>query len=910
MHSPIRVLCLFLFAALLTAQNPPAGDKPATPPPEVKITGRVVTWDGKPIAGAVLRYEPTRQHLTAELLRAPHTTSNADGTFELVRRPPARGETVTPQLFVAAKGMAAVSRYVNWTKKEGQAQMVNGMVQIVDEDGDEIWVDASHPMAAGVGGAREPEYAPETKLDDIVLATGTRLTGRVRDEAGKPLAGVRVVALDLLEQGNALRGGRSFGFYAAAESDAGGIFTVPGTLPFGVLMQFQLDGYHRERLDPVDISTSLELTMRAGGHVSGRVVDHEGRSVADAMVRIGYELGSIGTSDVPVKSAADGTFRINLDRPGRWRATATRKVEERQETAHSAVHAGPKQQIEIAFKAPGKDEQQQFLPIRVVAKGSGKPISGFRAASVWEEYANQNNNYLEYRLRYALRDAKASKDGKAEVRGPGKNQPHAGVVRVVAPGFAPFTKKEIEWKEPEGDAKPEPILAELEDEATVRGRLVDETSGAPVVGAKVWAQPRQDPNQGTYNDGSGPPSDAVTTAADGSFHLRSLGEGAWEIVVRDPKRPKAPNKEVDLAVGEQKADLTISLPSGASVAGKLTGTAIGHGTKVFLSRLPKQTFGEAQNYYSYYGNSEQTAGTPADVDAEGNFRFEGVALANHLLVVRQPSPPRHGGDLYLPLEPFRVRGQGLQREFDCGEDRPGTIRGAISFANATVPHERLVVVARLVNEDNNNRVFYSYNPNYPGPRAFVDRDGAYELRVGPGTYQLLVVDLGTALLLHNETKKIEVPTGGIAERDLKLELTAIEVEIKPAADVKEPALFERLEIRIVPKAQKDGNRFGGNDNYDTGAGVRWPLGAAKQTLVLPLGDATFFCRSQVANLRIDDNRWENPPVGRAEFEIATGQGAKTTCTIEVGAPPEVPDPDKKDKAGEAGEEPAADGGKK
>lgn len=904
------MLCPILFAALSAAQDRVATETPATLPPEVKITGRVVTWDGKPIEGAVLRFEPTSQHLTAELLRAPHTTSAADGTFELLRRPPARGATVVPQLFVAAKGMAAVSRYVTWAKKEGQAQAANGMVQIVDEEGDEIWVDASHPLAAGVGGAQEPQYAPETKLGDIVLAAGTRLTGRVRDEAGKPLAGVRIRAVDMLEQGNALRGGRSLGFFAAAESDAAGIFTVPATLAFGVQLHCQLDGHYRERLEPVDISTSLELTMRPSGHVSGRVVDHEGRSVADATVRLGYELGNAGESGESIKTAADGTFKTSLDRPGRWRATATRKVDDRHETAHSAVLTGPKEQLEIVFKDPGKDEKKQLLlPIRVVAKGSGKPVAGFRAGSVWEEYANQNSNYLEYRLRNALRGAKVGKDGQGEIRGPGKDQPHLGVVRVVAPGFAPFTKKELEWKEPEGDAKLEPLLAELEDEATIRGRLVDETSGGPVAGAKVWAQLRQDPNQGTYNDGSGPPNDAVTTGADGTFHLRGLGEGAWEIVVQDPKRPKAPNKDVDLAVGEQKADLTISLPSGANVVGKLTGTTIGHGTKVFLSRLPKQTFGDSQSYYSYYSNSNQSPGTPADVDAEGNFRFEGVALANHLLVVRQPSPPRHGGDLYLPLEPFRVRAQGVQREFDCGEDRPGTIRGAITFASATVPHEQLVVVARLVNEDNNNRVYY-YNAQYPGPRAFVGRDGTYELRVGPGTYQVQVVDLGTSLLLHNETKKIEVPTGGIAERDLKLELAAIEVEIKPAADVKEIAAFERLEVRIVPKSQKDGNRFGGNDNYDTGAGVRWPLGATKQTLVLPLGDATFFCRSQVVNLRIDDNRWENPPLGRAEFEIALGQGAKTACTIEVGASPEVPDPDKKEKEGEAGEEPATDGGKK
>ena len=196
------------------------------------------------------------------------------------------------------------------------------------------------------------------------------------------------------------------------------------------------------------------------------------------------------------------------------------------------------------------------------------------------------------------------------------------------------------------------------------------------------------------------------------------------------------------------------------------------------------------------------------------------------------------------------------------------------------------------------RQFFSpFDTSFPGPRSFVTPTGDYELRVGPGSYQLMVVDLATSIQLHDEAKRVEVAAGGAVERELKPELTRIELELKTAADVKEMAAVDRIEVRILSKALKEsGMQFGANDNYDSGGGLRWPAGQTKHTVVLPLGEATFLCRNGIAQLRIDDERWNNPPLGRAELEITIGQGAKTGVVIEVGGPPEIPDPSKEKKA--------------
>ena len=147
-------------------------------------------------------------------------------------------------------------------------------------------------------------------------------------------------------------------------------------------------------------------------------------------------------------------------------------------------------------------------------------------------------------------------------------------------------------------------------------------------------------------------------------------------------------------------------------------------------------------------------------------------------------------------------------------------------------------------------------------------------------------------------------------RDLSIDLARIEVELAPAHDVKEPATVDRIEIRVATKAMKEaGIQIGDNDEWDSGRGVLVPFGATRLSLVLPLGDARFLCRNNASNLRLDDQRGNASLLGHAELEISTGQGAKTSCKIELGATPEIPEPDAKEKDGENGGA-DADAGKK
>ena len=156
-HRLLSPLLLSL-AAFAPAQDPA--------PTTVKVTGRVVTWQGQPISGAAVAYAREGEMTTAQLLKEPQLRTDADGKFEA--RCPIRGDKNDPEppmLMVAHKGMAAIGIAVNFRHKD-----MGKDVKILPRE--------------------------DTDLGDLVLPEGTRLIGRVRDADGNGLANVRVTARD------------------------------------------------------------------------------------------------------------------------------------------------------------------------------------------------------------------------------------------------------------------------------------------------------------------------------------------------------------------------------------------------------------------------------------------------------------------------------------------------------------------------------------------------------------------------------------------------------------------------------------------------------------------------------------------------------------------------------------------
>lgn len=878
------LFCCLSFAAFCAAQEPAAPADPApaaTPaaPVTVKVKGRVLDYEGQPIGDVAIGYGPLDDYVTSQLLDKPQVQSGADGRFEFEFTPPPDpkpGESTppTPYLFLVKKGLAGFGRALYLQREELR----------YDDDGYD-------PQE------QKPPYKPETDLGTLQMMDGARMFGRVRDPDGKPLAGVRVVARDLFDQNRCFRG-RTHDFLCTAVTDASGIFSLPGSLPQGVVLSCSLDGWFQRSMQPVATSTPLEIEMQKSGWIAGRVLDAEGRGMADAYVNVAYE---VKTASKQVRTGADGSFRTTQASPGRWRLTARGKVGDDWITAQSEVLTGAHDNLEVAAKKAEdkqKDNADDKLIVRAVAKGDKQPITGFRAVAIWDEYASRNAPYLEYRIRMEQRRARKEKDGSIELNGPGKQGFGTGAIRVFAKGFAAKTVSDYEWKDVPAGKQREALVAEMEPEAVLAGVVKDETSGEPVADAKVWVRPWFDPNQGNYNDGEEYPFDAVTTAKDGSFRIGQLGEGKWQVRVRHKQRPVVPPEDFELKAAEQKLDLVLKMPVGARVAGTLTGGTIGTGWRVFLHPLPKINFG-GRGYYSTssYSSNDSVPKDAVAVGDDGRFAFEGVRLGNYLLVLVLPSAPRCGGELFVPLEPFRVRPQGIDRPFDIAADQPGTISGKITFTQAAVPFHRLVVVAQQISED--NQMFFSpYDTSYVGPRAFVDPGGNFSLRTGPGTYQLLLVDTATNVRLDASSKPIKVEPNQDASCDFTSKLFQVAIQLVPEKEGQPMAMLDRLELRVVPKVKdnkNNNNPFGGNDNFDFGIGVDLLPAQTTVEVVVPDSTVTVMLRNSVASIRIDEQRGNQAPIGRGEFETSDKENADKV-TIKVGEPPEIPKPDDKKDA--------------
>ena len=130
---------------------------------------------------------------------------------------------------------------------------------------------------------------------DFDLETGFALRGAVRDRAGRPVAGARVVFDD-----------------AAATTDADGSFVLSGLEERSSALVASREGYIQTVVNSVRPG-SVEVTLPRAAEVSGRVRDDRARylcfTLGDARYRMG--LGSSETFRIP--SVPPGPLRLDIE---------------------------------------------------------------------------------------------------------------------------------------------------------------------------------------------------------------------------------------------------------------------------------------------------------------------------------------------------------------------------------------------------------------------------------------------------------------------------------------------------------------------------------------------------------------------------------------------------------------------
>jgi len=324
--------------------------------PEAKIKG-VVTEKatGKPVAGVEIITQPQERGLP---LAPEPVTSGDDGAFHFDALP-AGGYTV--QLNPVADGVAEwVASSVEVTVKAGETESgvklqisKGGVIEILvkDEAGDtpidKASVNVRDPEKdqwfhgrtdeTGVARIRVPagQYTvsqahkkgynqqrqdlqvtvgeAETNKVEWTLPSAPKIAGTVRDQAGETVAGVKMEV-------------KPHGGGTQPTTDADGKYEMTWDRAGWDSSDtvFVLVARDMERnlaaLTEIDEDTrNLDVTLQPGGSFTGTVLDHEGKPLPDARVRVWLRVSNWGTTlgREQITTKADGTFEAKAIPPER-----------------------------------------------------------------------------------------------------------------------------------------------------------------------------------------------------------------------------------------------------------------------------------------------------------------------------------------------------------------------------------------------------------------------------------------------------------------------------------------------------------------------------------------------------------------------------------------------------------------
>ena len=342
-----------------------------------RAAGRLVDPEGRPLAGRVSLLEVGGVQVPAAVAEAVRAEAGGDGRFLLTRVPAA-------PVVLAARAPGRVPARV-------------------DVDGEA----GGEPVDAG----------------DVVLQPAATIRGRVRDGAGRPVAGAQAEAHARAQVTGVWRD-------LEATADAEGLFVLDGVQQgarYELLVRAPGFGSVTRR---VAGGESVEIVLAPGGRLTGTVVDSSGRPVPDFEVTANPESSGDWTSDT-VHDAEDGRFTLEDLAPGTYAVEVSARDHATAAVSGVKLVAGQARDV-------GRIRLERGGTVRGEVKdASGRPVAGARLS------AHQRSDLYRTRTDDPTTDA----GGRFEIRGlaAGTAELHARHPRYatgratveVVPGAAP-----------------------------------------------------------------------------------------------------------------------------------------------------------------------------------------------------------------------------------------------------------------------------------------------------------------------------------------------------------------------------------------------------------------------------------------------------------------------------------------
>lgn len=610
------------------------------------------------------------------------------------------------------------------------------------------------PAAAGCG-----EYLLESEL-----SPPDRIAGSVVDEAGRPVAGARVLCR--------LAGDPSDVPLLLRETETGpdGRYALEGVAASKVLVRAEKGGYRTGRelsVSPRDGGVSprddLALELRTGpGFVVGTVVDEDGLPVAGATVVVRSERFDAAryAPRAEVLTDAGGAFRIDPAAGGELRVRA------------SGTSRGAPAACEVRGVRAGTALALSLRPLeslvgRVVAP-DGAAVQDFAILLARPEDPGAPSE------RFAFADGA----GRFELAG---LDPGPRLLRAVSASSS-SARRLVE--PPAAD-----LVLVLGPWATVAGLVVDR-GGEPVPGCGL-----------ALSEAGGGEGVRGSSRADGTFELAGVPPGAYELrPLDDSGRPAGAALALEVAPGEVLADVRVEV----AAAGVLVGRVIARGGAPLRS-VPVAV-----------RSVETGESRAARTDAEGVFRAED--LAPGLWTVSVPfvegdtiatasagetfvAPPGTARVHQVTRAADIVAGGVAELVFREREDGQSLVRGTVSRGGRPLPGRQLA--------------FFRSGVGSPADilSTTTDGEGRFEVRLPPDTY--LVRAMST---VDPEEVVLACTVTGAAEQELRLDGPAgellgrvaradgtpapgVRVRLDCPASVADGALRPERDVQVVSDAE-------------------------------------------------------------------------------------------------------------
>jgi hypothetical protein len=796
---------LFLVAAFTLPAN--------AQQPAIQVRGRVLDAEGQPLATAGIVVGPATSITTAAALTKPQHRCAADGTFSFsLDLPTAFGEAT--MLLVAAPGKVA---------------LVVPQVETLCHD--KLTADRA-----------------ALDLGQIRLPGGFTLSGRVRDRAGKPIAGARIAAIDCLTTFGWL--GPAFGSIAVSGTD--GVFVLPGVFAQAMAVTVSADGCHDRYLPWLDLAHPLDVQLDASGHVEGAVVDAAGEP-CEAQVFATYEF--MGAVPQAVRTAG-GRFRVGIKHPCRFFLQATALDGSRQVT--SDLLSTPTTGLVLRLDTVTADQ----LSVRAV-DATGKAITSFGATWSWTEDAGDHADDGMYAFRQT-----PAVDGIARIKPWSTGS--SSFLHVTAVGHAPWHRP---WPQPA--AGKDAVAVELQPEARLRCRVVDAATRAPAAGMLVTCE-RVRQVDSTHA------SVPKVTGADGAVAFRGMAKGTYRLTARHPNGTMNATTRVVCKIVGDLPDVEIVLGTGAAVTGVVTRLSATAGWQVLLSPAEGTPTISASGIDDGPLSAWNTAGAQP-LAANGAFRFANRANQLDRLFLVMPMPARQGAALRIPLDTVRTRDGDEVVDVDAKNHLPGAIAGKVKVVGADFPAGRLAMVTVAVGDAGP-----WLDPSAELQRrrwALVGGDGTFHIPAVAGKYELQGVDVATGVVLYTSPGDLEVAAGHTQQTDPTIEVATLTVRFTAEGRTRLGA--ERLEIRPHTGQQFDRHSytlFGGGQFGSPGV----PLAGAGNEVLCHVAPGTVHLRVGVGAVPQAGGSmsWGSEPAAEATVEAIAGE--VVTVTMELPAPAEPP----------------------